>query len=80
VQSGFFNGGAFFRVVPDFIAQWGLSSDPFLNEHWDDPIADDPTGVKSNLKGTISFATAGPNTRTTQVRRVRRGKMNRCVF
>ena len=79
VQSGFFNGGAFFRVVPGYIAQWGLSSDPFLNSHWDDPIADDPTGVQSNLKGTISFATAGPETRTTQVRRTRRGK-NRCVL
>ncbi len=66
--TGFFQGAAFFRVVPDFVAQWGISGDPEVNTYWNDrPIKDDPVGVMSNLKGTVTFATAGPDTRTTQM-------------
>jgi peptidyl-prolyl cis-trans isomerase A (cyclophilin A) len=74
---------AFFRVVPNFVLQFGISGDPIQNTVWNKPIPDgftfflilflklnsfflDPV-LKSNTIGTVSYATAGPNTRTTQL-------------
>jgi peptidyl-prolyl cis-trans isomerase A (cyclophilin A) len=67
VKYGFYNGATFFRVVPHFVVQFGLSANPKVNAAWTDAnIHDDP--VKgSNETGYLSFASAGPNTRTTQV-------------
>lgn len=66
VQSHFFDGESFFRIVPDFIVQWGLSPNPAVNQKWRTAtIKDDPV-TQHNTRGTIVFATAGPNTRTTQ--------------
>ncbi|KAJ3274037.1 hypothetical protein HDV01_003530 [Terramyces sp. JEL0728] len=63
----FYEDSAFFRVVPNFVVQFGLSGYPKINEIWgNNTIPDDPV-VVSNLKGTVSYATAGPNTRTTQL-------------
>jgi len=67
VTHHFYDGCAFFRVVPKFVVQFGLTGDPAINKAWQDAkIKDDPT-TQSNKPGTITFATAGPNTRTTQV-------------
>jgi peptidyl-prolyl cis-trans isomerase A (cyclophilin A) len=67
VQTGFFDENRFFRVVPEFIAQWGLSGEKKLNEQWDkDTIPDDPV-VESNGRGTLTYANLGPNTRSHQV-------------
>ncbi len=67
VRHGFFTGEAFFRVVPGFVVQFGLSPDPAVNRAWHSAnIKDDPV-TQSNKRGTITFATAGPNTRTTQL-------------
>lgn len=67
VEHHFYDGCAFFRVVPKFVVQFGLTGDPAINKAWQNAnIKDDPT-TQSNKPGTITFATAGPNTRTTQV-------------
>jgi len=67
VDDGFFGApAAFFRVVPNFVVQFGISGDPATNKKWTTPIKDDPV-KHSNVAGTIVYATAGPNTRTTQL-------------
>jgi peptidyl-prolyl cis-trans isomerase A (cyclophilin A) len=67
VKNGFYNNVRFFRVVTGFMVQFGISGDPKVAGAWREAsIADDP--VKgSNTRGMITFATRGPNTRTTQV-------------
>jgi len=66
VKSGYFKDIAFFRVIPGFMGQFGIHGDPEVSAAWRNAkIQDDP--VKgSNTRGAISFAMAGPNTRTTQ--------------
>ncbi len=66
VQNGYFTDVAFFRVISGFMAQGGISGDPALNAEWREKrIPDDPVKA-SNMRGTVSFATSGPNSRTTQ--------------
>jgi peptidyl-prolyl cis-trans isomerase A (cyclophilin A) len=67
VESGFYDGARFFRVLPGFVAQFGISGDPAVTRKWDkSEIKDDPV-KQSNTRGRVTFATAGPDTRTTQV-------------
>jgi peptidyl-prolyl cis-trans isomerase A (cyclophilin A) len=67
VQAHFFDGVTFFRVLKGFVAQFGISGDPAVAKVWQTAtIKDDPVKT-SNTPGTITFATAGPNTRTTQL-------------
>jgi peptidyl-prolyl cis-trans isomerase A (cyclophilin A) len=67
VKNGFYDNASFFRVIPGFIVQFGISADPNTSAVWHDAdIQDDPV-KQSNAPGTVTFATAGPNTRTTQV-------------
>jgi len=66
-RHGFYNGAAFFRVVPHFVVQWGLGPDPKVNRAWNNAnIPDDPV-LQSNTRGRVTFAMGGPNSRTTQV-------------
>lgn len=66
VDAGYFTDVAFIRVLPGFVAQFGMHGDPAVNRRWEDaPILDDPV-VQSNKRGTIVFATSGPNTRGNQ--------------
>lgn len=67
VRAGFFTDAAFFRVVPNFIVQFGLSANPAVNKVWEKANIIDDIVKQSNKRGTLTFATAGPNTRTTQL-------------
>ena len=67
VKSGFYDNVRFFRVISGFMVQFGISGDPAVMAGWRDaPIKDDPV-TQSNKRGYMTFAMAGPNTRTTQV-------------
>jgi len=66
VQNGYYTDVAFFRVISGFMAQVGISGDPALNAEWREKrIPDDPVKA-SNARGIATFATSGPNSRTTQ--------------
>lgn len=68
VKSGFLNGDRFFRVVPNFVVQFGLSGDPQLNAKWRNQNLKDEPVKQSNLAGTVTFAKSSmPNSRTTQI-------------
>jgi peptidyl-prolyl cis-trans isomerase A (cyclophilin A) len=67
VRYGYFTNAAFFRVVPGFVVQFGLSADPAVNAAWKTATIQDDPVVQSNKRGNLVFATAGPSTRTTQL-------------
>jgi len=67
VKNGFYDNVRFFRVVSGFMVQFGINGDPNVSARWRQAsIQDDPV-TQHNTRGMITFATAGPNTRTTQV-------------
>lgn len=66
-SNSFFDNCRVFRVLPGFVAQFGINGDPEVQGKWrSQNLKDDPVRV-TNKRGTIVFATAGPNTRTTQI-------------
>lgn len=66
VKDGFYTDAAFFRMVPNYVAQFGLAANPAMTKKWAEYIDDDPV-LRTNRVGAVSFANAGPNTRNTQV-------------
>lgn len=66
VKSGFYDDCRFFRVVSGFMVQFGLNGDPGTQKKWERSLRDDPR-KQSNRRGYITFATSGPDSRTTQV-------------
>lgn len=67
VKLGFYDDVAFFRVLDGFVAQFGIHGDPAVMTAWRDAkIGDDPV-TQTNKRGSVVFATGGPNTRTTQL-------------
>jgi peptidyl-prolyl cis-trans isomerase A (cyclophilin A) len=67
VRNGYYDDSRFFRVVPNFMVQFGINGNPAIQKVWRNAnITDDPV-TQTNKRGAITFATAGPNTRTTQV-------------
>ncbi len=67
VKNGFFNNARFFRVISGFMVQFGLNADPKVSAVWRDAAINDDPVKQSNTPGMITFATRGPNTRTTQL-------------
>lgn len=67
VQNHFFDGNAFFRVLKGFVVQFGISPDPAVSKAWQTATIKDDSVKTSNTPGTIVFADAGPQTRTTQL-------------
>jgi peptidyl-prolyl cis-trans isomerase A (cyclophilin A) len=67
VKNGFFDNTRFFRVVSGFMVQFGLNGDPNVSAQWRQARIRDDQVKQSNTRGMVTFATAGPNTRTTQV-------------
>lgn len=68
--SRFFDNSPFFRVIPNFMAQFGIAASPALNKQWNVTFPDDTaraTTAPKNLIGTVAFASNGPNSRTTQI-------------
>jgi len=53
-------------VVSNFVVQFGMNGDPAVQQKWKTPIQDDPV-KRTNAHGTVTFATSGPNSRTTQL-------------
>ena len=67
VKNGFYDDVRFFRVLDGFMAQFGMSGNPGIQAAWrNQQLKDDPV-KQSNKRGYVTFATAGPNSRTTQV-------------
>jgi peptidyl-prolyl cis-trans isomerase A (cyclophilin A) len=67
VKNGFYDNARFFRVIQGFMVQFGINGDPKISAVWREArIKDDPVRI-SNKRTFVTFATAGPNTRTTQV-------------
>jgi peptidyl-prolyl cis-trans isomerase A (cyclophilin A) len=67
VQAGYYNDNRIFRVIKDRWTQFGINPDPKVSQLWRSAtVADDPR-KESNVRGTVAFAFAVPNGRTTQV-------------
>ena len=67
VKSGFYDEARFFRVVPNFMVQFGINADPAVQTKFKNNIKDDPV-KESNKRGYVTFAqTSAPNSRSTQI-------------
>lgn len=67
VDASYFDEMRIYRVIPGFICQWGIPATPAMWKKWgENKIKDDPVKT-SNTRGTMSFATSGPNARGSQV-------------
>jgi len=66
-RAGFYDDSRFSRVVPGFIAQFGIPGDPVVVAVWQMRAFPDDSVAHSNVRGTIGFAMTGPNARTTQL-------------
>jgi peptidyl-prolyl cis-trans isomerase A (cyclophilin A) len=68
VKNGYYNDTRFFRVLPDFMVQFGINGDPKVQEVWREANITDEPVTQSNKRGYLTFAkSAAPNSRTTQV-------------
>jgi len=66
-QSGFFDDARFFRTIKGFMAQFGIGSTPAKHKEWQKRVIKDDAVKVSNTRGTITFATSGANSRTSQL-------------
>jgi peptidyl-prolyl cis-trans isomerase A (cyclophilin A) len=67
VKGGFYDDARIYRVIAGFMAQFGLNSDPYVNQAWKSQfLVDDPV-VETNTRGRVTFAKGGLHTRTTEI-------------
>jgi peptidyl-prolyl cis-trans isomerase A (cyclophilin A) len=66
-RNGFYDGSRFFRVLPGFVAQFGMSGRPEADRVWHEQALPDDARRASNRTGTLTYAMAGPDSRTTQL-------------
>ncbi|MFT5299864.1 MAG: peptidyl-prolyl cis-trans isomerase A (cyclophilin A) [Mariniblastus sp.] len=66
IKNRYYDGAPFYRVLPKFIVQFGMCGDAKGSDYWDQTFLDEPV-VKSNTFGTVSYAKASENTRSTQL-------------
>jgi peptidyl-prolyl cis-trans isomerase A (cyclophilin A) len=67
VRQHYYDAARFFRVVPGFVVQWGISGSPAVNAVWKERSVPDEAVRRSNIRGRVSYARGGPNTRGTQL-------------
>jgi len=67
VKNGYYDGVKFFRVVPNFVVQWGIHGDPTIATKWLQAKLSDDAVKQSNKRGFITYAMGGPNTRSVQL-------------
>ena len=69
VRNGFFSGARFFRVIPNFMAQFGINGNPAVNAAWEKArLLDDPPNMQHNVRGIVTYGSTGqPNSRGTQL-------------
>jgi cyclophilin family peptidyl-prolyl cis-trans isomerase len=66
-RAGYFDDSRFFRVLPGNIAQFGIAGDPAVTAVWKNRVMPDDIIRATNVRGMLSYAMTGPNTRTTQI-------------
>lgn len=67
VRAGYYDGVRFFRVLPGFVAQFGVHGDSSVSRVWRERVIQDDPVRRTNMRGMVTYATGGPGTRTTQV-------------
>lgn len=68
VKNGFYDDCRFFRVISNFMVQFGTNGNPIITKAWQNATIKDDAVKQSNKRGFVSFAqTAAPNSRSTQV-------------
>lgn len=67
VKLGYFTDARFFRAIDGFMVQFGINGDPAVNDKWREARINDDPVKQSNKRGYVTFATSGPNSRTTQL-------------
>jgi cyclophilin family peptidyl-prolyl cis-trans isomerase len=67
VENGYYDECRFFRIVPGFVVQTGINGSPMTAREWRTKSIEDDPVTRSNSKGTVVFATSGPDSRTTQI-------------
>ena len=67
VSIGYYDRTKFFRVLPDYIAQWGMHGDSAVNAFWSSRTFADEPATQQNAEATVVFAKGGPNTRSTHL-------------
>ncbi|MDG1039189.1 MAG: peptidylprolyl isomerase, partial [Polaribacter sp.] len=66
IKYGYYDDVAIYRVVPDFVAQFGIHNDSLINKSWQKGIVDEPV-VQKNDAMTLAFARGGVETRSNQI-------------